>query len=198
MEEFTKIAGKPKYDRVALMRLDVLYALPVDIFKLDKSHLDRENHYAVSPGFARYPVNDRMFYGPYEAARIWATERFTRVEEHVQTYEAGWGMHSERFLESAIFSAIREKGIETTENPDICIMRVRADESVWMNDCITMSGTTRGMKRIARQKLVEKILGRLCVKSKIKRSIYQLHCPTDEKEQRRRLLNLKVTALPSA
>ena len=178
MEEYTKQSGNPQYDRVAMLRLDVLFALPVDIFKVDKSTVDRQNVYAVSPAFAKYPVNDRMFYGPYEAVKTWATERFSRVEDHVRTYEPGWGMHSERFLESAIFSAIKEKGVPMIENPDLCVMRVRADSSVWMNDCITMSGTTRGMKRIARQKLIEKILGRTCVRSKL-RAFVQLHCPVE-------------------
>lgn len=177
METYTKENNLPHYDRVAMLRLDVMYALPVDIFKLDKGNTDPQNKYAISPGFAKYPVNDRMFYGPYEAVKIWATERFERVESHVRSYEPGWGMHSERFLESAIFSAIKAKGIVMKENPDLCVMRVRADMSVWMNDCITMSGTARGMKRISRQKLVELILGRPCQKSKLARRIYQLHCP---------------------
>lgn len=176
MEEFTKQSGRPKYDRVAMMRLDVLYALPVDIYQPEKNEFDKENKIAVSPGFAKYPVNDRLFYGPYDAVKIWASERFMRLEQHVRTYEPGWGMHSERFLQSAIFSAIEEQGIPMTENPDICVMRVRADESVWMNDCITQNGTTRGMKKIARQKLIERLLDRSCSKSKLKR-IFQLHCP---------------------
>ncbi|CAB9510071.1 expressed unknown protein [Seminavis robusta] len=183
MEEYTRLTGQPKYDRVAMMRLDVLYALPVDIFKTDKGSVDRQNKYAVSPGFAKYPVNDRLFYGPYDAVKIWATERFSRLDDHVHNYEPGWGMHSERFLESAIFTAIEKTGIPMTENPDICVMRVRADQSVWMNDCITMAGTTRGMKRIARQKLIEKILGRPCVKSKLRYAVYQLHCPTGSIDQ---------------
>ena len=176
MEEFTKQSGRPKYDRVAMMRLDVLYALPVDIYQPEKDEFDKENKIAVSPGFAKYPVNDRLFYGPYDAVKIWASERFMRLEQHVRTYEPGWGMHSERFLQSAIFSAIEEQGTPMTENPDICVMRVRADESVWMNDCITQNGTTRGMKKIARQKLIERLLDRPCSKSKLKR-IFQLHCP---------------------
>lgn len=177
MEDYTATNNLPHYDRIAMMRLDVMYALPVDIFKLDKSNVDRLNKYAVAPGFAKYPVNDRMFYGPYEAVKIWATERFSRIDSHVKSCEPGFGMHSERFLDAAIFSTIKERGIAIKENPDLCVMRVRADLSVWMNDCITMSGTTRGMKRISRQKLVELILGRPCTKSKRARRIYQLHCP---------------------
>ena len=162
-----------------MMRLDTLYALPVDIFKTDKTTVDRENKYAVSPGFAKYPVNDRMFYGPYDAVKIWATERFARLDDHVHSYEPGWGMHSERFLESAIFSVIEEAGFPMKENPDLCVMRVRADQSVWMNDCITQAGTTRGMKQIARQKLIEKIVGRPCTKSRLKLAGMTLHCPTN-------------------
>lgn len=177
MEEHIEKNNLPKYDRVAMLRLDVLYALPVDIFKTDKSTVDHLNRYAVSPGFAKYPVNDRMFYGPYDAVKIWATERFNRIESHVHSYERGWGMHSERFLESAIFSAIKTRGIKMVENPDLCVMRVRADLTVWMNDCITMGGTTRGMKGISRQKLVELIIGRPCKKKRRNRWSYHLLCP---------------------
>jgi hypothetical protein len=176
MEAYLKENSLAKYDRVAMLRLDVLYALPLDIFKTERGTVDKENKYCVSPGFAKYPVNDRLFYGPYDAVKIWATERFSRVDNHVRTYEAGWGMHAERFLDSAIFSAIKEAGFPMTENPDICVMRVRADSSVWMNDCITFSGTTRGMKKLARQKLVESIIGRPCVKTKLRR-FFQLQCP---------------------
>ena len=42
MEEYTKQMQLPKYDRVAMLRIDVMYALPVDIFKLDKETMDQD------------------------------------------------------------------------------------------------------------------------------------------------------------
>ena len=117
----------------------------------------------------------RLFYGPFEAVRIWATERFSRIEQHVRTYEPGWGMHSERFLGSSIFTAIRDTGIKIIENSDICVMRARANLSIRLNDCITLAGTTRGMKKIDRKKLVEDITGTTCKKTNLRRMM-QLEC----------------------
>lgn len=159
-----------------MLRLDVLYAFPVDIFQTDKDTFDLENEYAVSPGFAKYPANDRMFYGPYEAVRIWATQRFARIDQHVRTYESGWGMHSEKYLDHTIFTAIREEAqVPIKENPDLCVMRVRANKSVRFNDCYTLAGSTRGIKKMDRQKLVEDITGATCVKTKLKQQ-WQLEC----------------------
>jgi hypothetical protein len=49
-----------------------MYVTPMDIYRLDNdSHnktdagVDLENRYAVVPAFNKYPVNDRMIYGPY-------------------------------------------------------------------------------------------------------------------------------------
>jgi hypothetical protein len=84
-----------KYTRVAMLRADVMYATLIDIYRLDDDNnnnetdtdtdalFDRENRYAVVPSFAKYPVNDRMIYGPYAAVKIWAAERFARLETHV-------------------------------------------------------------------------------------------------------------------
>ena len=51
--------------------------------------MDKNNEAAVIPGFAMFPVNDRMIYGPYAAVKIWATERFRRIDDHVQKVEPG-------------------------------------------------------------------------------------------------------------
>jgi hypothetical protein len=166
-----------KYTRVAMLRADVMYATSIDIYRLDdannnnetESHtdasFDRENRYAVVPAFAKYPVNDRMIYGPYAAVKMWAAERFARLETHVQSMlkeTPGHGMHSERFLSHTLFPAIREAGIEIHEHPHMCFFRVRADESVWVSDC-DLKGKARAGGTIEwKKKVVEQLIGRQC------------------------------------
>ena len=166
------------YSRVAMLRNDVVYVTPFDIYKTDcRSSYDRENKYAVVANWARFPVNDRMLYGPYPAVKVWATERFTRLEEHVLTYEPGYGMHSERFLNHSIFPAIRNLGIPVVANPDICFLRARADGSLWSNDCATRNGAARGFRNKNKTKaLVESIVGRSCQESKLSARVTQLQC----------------------
>jgi hypothetical protein len=166
-----------QYTRVAMLRSDVMYATPIDIYRLDNENnndtdvlFDRENRYAVVPAFAKHPVNDRMIYGPYAAVKIWAAERFARLETHVQSIlkeMPGYGMHSERFLNHTIFPAIREAGIKIHEHPHMCFFRVRTDETVWVSDCDPRA--TIKAERIARIKrikmkkqVVEGLIGRQC------------------------------------
>eukprot|EP00532_Pseudo-nitzschia_australis_P019822 CAMPEP_0168291668 /NCGR_PEP_ID=MMETSP0142_2-20121227/6474_1 /TAXON_ID=44445 /ORGANISM="Pseudo-nitzschia australis, Strain 10249 10 AB" /LENGTH=376 /DNA_ID=CAMNT_0008239251 /DNA_START=51 /DNA_END=1181 /DNA_ORIENTATION=- len=117
----------PKYRRVAMLRLDVIYTTPIDIYKIPRDpipedynqeylqglrrpkekkqlssteyyyyHFDdwqdpnRDHQYryqyrdhCVLPGFKSFPVNDRYFAGPYEAAKLWAKDRFGRARRHV-------------------------------------------------------------------------------------------------------------------
>jgi hypothetical protein len=179
MEEKGKQLGR-NYTRVAMLRNDVMYVTPFDIYRRDCSTLpyspstasswDRHNQYAIVPNWARFPINDRMIYGPHEAVKIWATQRFRLLEEHVVTYpEPGYGMHSERFLEHSIFPAIRNlSGVSVTANPDICFFRARADGSVWNADCATRDGAARGFRyRKDIRQLVESISGRSCEEGKL-------------------------------
>jgi hypothetical protein len=168
-----------QYTRVAMLRSDVMYATPIDIYRLDDDSnnndtgararasvsFDRENRYAVVPSFAKYPVNDRMIYGPYTAVKIWAAERFARLETHVQSIlkeMPGYGMHSERFLNHTLFPAIREAGIGIHEHQEMCFFRVRADETVWVSDCDTGEMTLAGSTLEWKKKVVEQLVGRQC------------------------------------
>lgn len=170
------------YDHVAMLRSDVFYATPVDIYQTNRTHTS--NNDAVIPGFAMYPVNDRMIYGPYNAVKIWATERFQRIDNHVQhNVQSGIGMHSERFLDGSILPAIRELGTNVVTNPDICFFRVRADETVWITDCdrslekVTIpEGSARRFRNVNKKKLVEDMVGLTCKKSKYKGRIFQVDC----------------------
>jgi hypothetical protein len=156
------------YSRVAMLRSDVMYVTPMDIYRLDNdihnktdAGVDLENRYAVVPNFSKYPVNDRMIYGPHAAVKIWAAERFARLETHVQSIlkeKPGFGMHSERFLSNTIFPAIRQAGFKVHEHPHMCFFRVRVDESVWVSDCKTRAEPTNDKKK----KLVERLIGRQC------------------------------------
>jgi hypothetical protein len=192
-----------QYTRVAMLRSDVLFATPIDIYRLDNNHdndsnsnnndtnagalLDRENRYAVVPGFARYPVNDRMIMGPHAAVQIWASERFARLETHVQSilqHNPGYGMHSEIFLHHTIFPAIRQAGIEIYEHPHMCFFRARADESVWITDCDHKAAKTitEHMGPIRKKKkLVERLLGRQCGNiTKAMRNVKDIDCKLRE------------------
>jgi len=152
-----------RYDRVAMLRSDVLYVTTIDIYRLNETSLDTNNEHAVIPGFAMYPVNDRMIYGPYSAVKIWATERFSRLEDHVRKVEPGIGMHSEQFLHDSILPAIEESGTKVMTNNDICFFRVRSDRSVRTFDCQLHSANT-AIEKVNTKKLVEAVTGRKCMR----------------------------------
>jgi hypothetical protein len=121
------------YGRVAVMRSDVVFLTPIDIFKAAPDGIfDTFNNHSVIPGFAQYPVNDRLFYGPYEATEIWAKGRFSRLDDFV--YNMSHPLHSERFLDVKILPAIRARSIAVISDPGICFWRARADQSMWV-DC---------------------------------------------------------------
>lgn len=131
------------YERVAMLRVDVVFITPIDIFStppLAKTvfnittnrTFDTGNNMSVVPGFSKFPVNDRMFYGPYDAAEIWATGRFQRLDHFV--YKLHETLHSEKFLAFEIFPAIQELGVSIVEDQKVCFLLARADGSIW-NDC---------------------------------------------------------------
>lgn len=165
------------YRQVAMLRNDVMYVTPFDIHKGGAGD-SNQDHVSV-PAWARFPINDRMIYGSYKGVKIWSTERFQRLEDHVLTYEPGYGMHSERFLNHSIFPAIRELGVQVVENSEICFFRARADGSVWISDCATRNGAAKGFRKKDTQRLVESIIGKTCQKSKYNRVTLQLHCNDD-------------------
>lgn len=157
-----------QYERVAMLRSDVVYLTPIylDEFAADDT--------AVVPGFGRYPVSDRMVYGPYEAVRVWASERFQRIEEHARWIlqnDEGRAMHAETFMNVSIFPAMRKvlgnsRGI--VEHPHLCFLRGRADETVWLTDCdynfkrpsVTLPSIGASIGNIVNR--LEDVLGRRC------------------------------------
>jgi len=164
------------YTRVAMLRSDVVFVTEIDIYRTNESKLDDDNRHVMVPGFAKWPVNDRLIYGPYEAVKIWASQRFARLDRHIQLIlekEPGFGMHSERYLYYTIFPAIQQAGFEIQEDANMCFLRARSDETIWLNDC--------GKAFIDNnKKRVEALLGRTCRQSKldenIKKGVVQLQC----------------------
>ena len=188
----TEATIHPYYQRVAMFRIDVFYATPIDIFQYNSnrstpllsssnnnnknnksrnlSHptsttiqgriYDVDNRVAVIPGFARYPVNDRMMYGPFDAVQVYATRRFELMPRLRERHGLD-GLHPETFLQRVVFPEILQLNdanstrrssssqpqqrqrppLSIYEDDSICFVRARADESVWINDC------TRGPSR---------------------------------------------------
>ena len=142
-----------RYDRVAMMRSDVVYLTQIDIFKSAPDGIfDTFNNQSVIPGFAYFPVNDRMFYGPYEAAEIWATGRFSRLDDFV--YKLRQPLHSERFLNAMILPAVRARSISVVSDPGICFWRARTDRSIWV-DCGGLGFKGRLEKTVNRSCIVQ-------------------------------------------
>ena len=73
------------YTRVGMLRSDAMYLTPIDIAMMDQSVPDTHNEHAVVANFGALPVNDRMVYGPYEAVKVWATQRFSKIDDWAQT-----------------------------------------------------------------------------------------------------------------
>jgi hypothetical protein len=53
-----------EYTQVAVLRQDVLYMTPIDVYEYAASHQ------VVVPGFAKWPVSDRLVIGPASAVKI--------------------------------------------------------------------------------------------------------------------------------
>jgi hypothetical protein len=108
-----------QYDRVGFFRSDVEYISPIDIFNGD----------AVVPAFGKM-TNDRMFYGLYEHAHVWANIRFPSVECY-EPPEPTHGLHSEHLMKRLIVKNIPN----VTYRHDICFYRVRGNGRVQTGDC---------------------------------------------------------------
>lgn len=168
------------YSRVAMLRSDILYVTPIDIYQLPDGSFDQRNEYAVIPNFGNFPVNDRMIYGPSDAVRIWAAGRFSRLQRHAQrVHPEGHGIHPERFLHHTIFPAIRDAGVpivpwSAPEEATMCFLRVRADRSIRVGDCGRDCETERN------RRAVEHLLQRPCLWNRANPNVTFLECRDDE------------------
>lgn len=178
--ERTASSRKIHYPTVAMLRVDAVYVTPIDIrdatnsfVKIDAAAAGANNNNnnkppVTIPSFGKHPVSDRIIYGPTEAVKIWATERFSRLENHVhyvQQHKPGWGMHSERFLNTTIFPSIQNI-TNIRQHPTLCFLRARADETVWISDCEGPASVAAPSIRKALGKdmrlVVEQTIGRKC------------------------------------
>lgn len=165
------------YTRVAMLRSDVLFVTPVDIYRNPDGSLDYENRFAVIPNFSNFPVNDRMIYGPADAVRIWAAGRFVHLDRHVQS-TVGDGLHSEKYLSKTIFPLIEDAGIPILKaSQDICFLRVRSDLSLRVQDC--------GRKCVNGHNLdvIQVLLQRKCVLNDNNPDVSILECNADVQPQ---------------
>ena len=130
-------SGKP-YDLVGMFRADTMFTGPIDItFPKASPRL------GVVPNFDRCGgTNDRMFYGDYESAKVWAN-RFGHVEKYLEEEEnREVGLYSEKFLRHLLGTQLGFKSNTSVtgnsgiiEQLPICLLRVRADDTV-LDDCV--------------------------------------------------------------
>lgn len=186
------------YSRVAMLRCDVVYVTPIDIYSLPTEvtgrnpfgslfwrssttrRLDTKNEFAVIPDFANHPVNDRLIYGPYDAVRVWASSRFDLLQAHiqyVQKHKPGDGIHSERYLAYTVFPAITiNVGVSILPDSSICFLRARSDRSLRFDDCDgrnSLYSSSEEQNKIQ----IEKMLNTKCRKT-VNGKLVHLDCET--------------------
>jgi hypothetical protein len=150
-ETLHRVGGhQSRYEQVGLFRSDVFYTRPIDIF----------DSKAAVPNFAHhYGYNDRLFYGTYENARIWASKRFSFLDtfekrymkhasiDNVHSFDA-WGkirklfgkrFHQGYHSESFVKSLMDHHGIRV-DFKEHCVWRVRTGFKVVASDCDGMEG----------------------------------------------------------
>ena len=119
------------YDQVGLFRSDVYYTKAIDIF----------DSQGAIPNFSHFEgYNDRLFYGSYENAEVWASKRFefTNIfqEKYMSPYDDSeskfkkHGYHSETYLKN-----LMNHYQITVEAKDHCVWRVRAGGKIQARDC---------------------------------------------------------------
>lgn len=127
MKDYRKRNNQGLYDKVGLFRLDVEY----------QNDIYMRNGDAVIPNFAHHKgLNDRLFYGSFQYAEVWASKRFDYVKEFVESRYSllrdsnGPSLHSETFLKALLK---RYKVPYKLEN--ICFYRVRGHGEIRKKDC---------------------------------------------------------------
>lgn len=152
MEEYERLKPHITYDRVAILRNDVIYMTPLDVYELvpcdSPNCVHQLNQTAYIPGFSMGPVSDRSFVGPYRAAKVWAQGRFGKMDENAATMkeiDKGFGMHSEKFVLHTVFPQINQTtDVTIYEHPRLCFLRARVDLTVYNYDC---NGPARWFKK---------------------------------------------------
>ncbi|KAG7369514.1 hypothetical protein IV203_027260 [Nitzschia inconspicua] len=205
-------SSSPYYARVAMLRIDVIYMTPIDVFRVpndpapkrydifntdlgaswnhplegpinrsDYYFEDDQNTHVVIPGFASHPINDRMIIGPYEAVKLWATERWNLHPHYItliqkRHYLKRFGLHDERLLSHLLMPLMRRKfKVPIMVDRNLYFLRVRADGSIWILDSPFRNARWR------EPKLLQKLLHRTCAsfRTKVKFSPWQAKCTDD-------------------
>lgn len=151
---------KKRYDRVGLFRLDVFYTHPIYVVRptaitnnsiaKKAPNEDSEEEEAVVPQFLWLTAtpehyfwnftNDRMFYGNYKYAKIWAAQRFDKVRKYMnrtklrtqkEMLRYDKGIHSESFMDYLL------RDIPKVHKSPICFWRLRTTGAVRHDDCST-------------------------------------------------------------
>ena len=186
--------GKQKhYSRVAMFRSDLLYMTPIDIYQLPDGTYDLDNQYVVIPNFGRYPVNDRLIVGPWDAVRVWAAQRFSSLARHVRRWP-GHGLHSEKMLYYTLFPAmLRDVGIAgVLPAPALCALRVRADAALRFGDC------GRDCETWHNQQAVEYLLQRYCRSDISNPNVTFLECHDNLQQQQQQQQQPARDGFPAA
>jgi len=151
------------YTRVAMLRNDVMFITPFNITMVDNTEKTPDSKHFVLPGFANFPVTDRMIYGHYGAVKIWSTSRFELAEQRAWEYKhPGTVMHSERMMATSMLPSIEKAGYKRLRNDNVCFFRTRAESVALFMDCVR--GVPKGLENANMTGLIEKILGRRCQK----------------------------------
>jgi hypothetical protein len=143
------------YKQVGLFRTDVYYPSPIHIFDSNAA-IANFSHY--------YGFNDRMFYGNYKYAEIWASKRF----EFVRIFESKYIVKTNRTLTTDEWLALGKKmdGYHSEtflkhlldhyevpiEKKDKCVMRVRSGPRIKVGDCVELTqfnSNKKAMEHIA-------------------------------------------------
>ena len=139
----SKYNTKQYYDRVGLFRSDQVYLSPINISDGD----------AVIPEYGwnvpNTEINDRFFYGLYDYAKIWATYRFTSVEDYMHNSPVAriTKLHSESILYYIMDKSLPEG--TSLETRKMCAKRVRStgrkENDCWCKDFGKVCNWAKGL-----------------------------------------------------
>lgn len=157
---------------------------PIDRSDYYLEELDFNNNHVVVPGFASYPINDRMIIGPHEAVKLWATERWQLHTDYIHfitTSSSGaklkkFGLHDERFVAHMLVPLMRQRyQVDVMVDRNLYFLRIRADGSIWVLDSPFANASER------EPKLLEELLHQKCIaqRSRSKIAQWQATCSLD-------------------
>lgn len=129
--------NSPYYHRVGLFRSDVFYTHPIQVEdSIEEAVVPDWVFKGRKAAKGEHLINDRMFYGTYENAKVWAKGRFPYAPKYLRHYQDAQdgrrqGIHSESFLHSLLVQAHH---LPLTLAP-VCFWRTRATGMIMAMDC---------------------------------------------------------------